>query len=87
MSSWKAVQSRKEKFKKTKLALIVLGLIILLIIISQLNHFAKFLVSPMAKSDRAYRWDRQFNINLIWNNQLLSYNPKDQKITIIKIPD
>lgn len=90
MPSWKIAQSRKNKAKQTKLAVIVLGLIILLLICSQVVRFSKVLMNPMTKSDRAYRWDGQFNINLVLKDQgisLVSYNSKDHTVTSIAVPD
>lgn len=90
---WKDVQSRKSKFKKTKLALAVLGLVVLLIILSQVIRLTHALSSPWkpdTKSERRYSWNGEFNINLIVRSQeisLVSYNPKEQKIVIIKVPN
>lgn len=88
---WKAEESRKNKVKKTKLALFVLGLIILLIIFAQLARLSKTLFSPWnLTSQRQHTWNGKFNINLIIKSEqvhLVLYNPKEQKITIIKVPD
>ena len=90
---WKTVQSKKRKNKKTKLALTVLGLIVLLILFSQARSLTQTLFSPWklsASSDRTYSWNGEFNINLILKDKdisFVSYNPKEQKIIIIKIPD
>lgn len=90
---WKTVQSKKRKNKKTKLALTVLGLIVLLILFSQVQSLTQTLFSPWklsASSDRSYFWNGEFNINLILKDKdisFVSYNPKEQKIIIIKIPD
>lgn len=88
---WKTVQSKKRKNKKTKLALAILGLIILLVIFAQLARLSKTLFSPWnLTSQRNFTWDGKFNINLVVKSSqisLVSYNPKEQKIIIIKIPD
>ena len=90
---WKTVQSKKRKNKKTKLALTVLGLIVLLILFSQVQSLTQTLFSPWklsASSDRPYSWNGEFNINLVLKDKdisFVSYNPKEQKIIIIKIPD
>lgn len=91
MPSWKTVQSRKQKLKKTKLAVAVLGLIIVLVVFAQLTRLSKTLFSPWNLiSERHLTWDGKFNINLLLKSEeisLVSYNPKENKIAIIKVPD
>lgn len=93
MPSWKVVQSKKSKFKKTKLALSVLALVVALILLSQVVRLSQTLFSPWksdTKSERQYNWNGEFNINLLVRGtsiSLVSYNPKQGKITIINIPD
>jgi len=82
-SAWKEIQSRTKIKKRTKLALGVLALIAGLLIASWAIRFTQSLFSP-------YIWNGQFNINLLVRNPrifLLSYNPKEEKITILNIPD
>lgn len=92
MPSWKSVQSRRKHKQKTKLALLVLGLIVLLLILSQVVNLSRTLLSPwkIGSTQKNYSWDGQFNINLIFRSKgiaLVSYNPTDQKITVVDIPD
>lgn len=93
MPSWKAVQSRKKIHKKTKLALIALGLILLLLAAAQIFRFTKVISSPWnmsSKSQPLTGWNGRFNINLVILSQsisLVSFNPKEQKIVTIKVPD
>ncbi len=92
MPSWKVSQSKKQKSQQIKLALIALGLILGLVLLSQIFKFAQVLTSPWTETKLAssYNWDGDFNLNLVLRSktiQLLSYNPKDEKITIIDIPD
>lgn len=90
-SSWKNTQSKTRIKKRTKLALIVLGLIILIFIIGQGINFTKSIFSPLnINSQKGYLWDNKFNLNLLIKDEhlsVLTYNPQDEKITIIKIPD
>ena len=88
---WKTVQNKKKVEKRIKLALIVLGLIILVIILGNLVRLTQTLFSPWKlDSSKAYLWDGQFNINLVLRAKTISvfsYNPTDKKVTLIKIPD
>lgn len=76
---------RIKSKKRTKLALIVLGLLFGLLIISWAIHFTQNLFGS-----KIYSWNREFNINLLVRSpaiSLLSYNPKDNKVVIINVPD
>lgn len=89
---WKDVQSKHKQKRRTKLALLVLVLVAGVLIISWSIRFTQRLFSPLAvvNQHRNYAWNGEFNINLlIRTNQiaLFSYNPKEEKITMIKIPD
>lgn len=90
---WKDIQSKKRKEKRTKLALMVLGLVVILILLSQIVHFTQTLFSPWklsTKSHRNYVWNGEFNINLLVHTKsvsLISYNPYQKKVTVINIPD
>ncbi len=92
-NGWKDIQSKTKTEKKTKLALFILGLIVLIILFSQIVSFTQKLFSPWklsAKSDKKFVWDGKFNINFLVKTKtisLLSYNPQDQKLTIVDIPD
>lgn len=91
MPSWKSVQSKKKLKQKTRLALIVLGLIILLLFLSTAFRFYKTLNSAWRTSiQRGYVWKGEFNINLLIrarNLSLLSYSPSQGKIIMVDIPD
>ncbi|MBI2040233.1 LytR C-terminal domain-containing protein [Candidatus Microgenomates bacterium] len=89
---WKAMQYRSKVKKRTKLALIALGLIVILLVLGQLVNLTRMLFSPWQAelSPRDYLWDDHFNINiLVYTNpvSVFSFNPSEQKITVIKIPD
>lgn len=92
MPGWKKVQSKRKIKQNSKLAILVLGLIALLIVFSQIFRFTKTLLSPwnISGSQKTYTWNGQFNINLLLRSKgvaLVSYNPTDQKIIIVDIPD
>ena len=90
-NGWKDVQYRSKAKKRVRLALIALGLIVSLLILGQLVNFTQTLFSPwqVNSEGKKYLWDGQFNINILLRSNppaVFSYNPKDQKITLIKIP-
>ncbi|MBI2020242.1 LytR C-terminal domain-containing protein [Candidatus Daviesbacteria bacterium] len=89
---WRQLQSRIKVKKQTKLALIVLGAIILIFLFSQLVNLTKTILSPwsMVDTTRAYRWDDQFNLNLLIKEEhlsVISFNPIEKKVVKIIIPD
>ncbi|MBI2600288.1 LCP family protein [Candidatus Daviesbacteria bacterium] len=91
-SGWKNVQSTRRVAKKTKLAIIVFSLIFGLLILAQVVKFTKALYNPWGESklQRSFTWQGDFNINLVIRAKdisLLEFNPQDQKITIIHLPD
>lgn len=91
-TGWKVIQSQNKARKKTKLGLVVLGLIIIFILISQIFRFVKVLNSSwkVANIQRNYTWDGTGNINLLIrskNLSLVSYNPTDKKIMVVNIPN
>lgn len=93
MTGWKSIQTKKKVKEKTKLGLLVLGLIILSLLFAQIFSFTKTLFSPWKQQQaqkRNYTWDSQFNINLLFRSKrvsFISYNPTEQKISIVDIPD
>ena len=87
-AKWKDVQSKVKSKKRNKLALIVLGLVVLLLTLSWLIQFTQSLFT--SSIPRNYHWDGEFNINLVLRGSgisVLSYNPKEGKVTIFNIPD
>ena len=83
---WKEAASKAKSKKSVKLALLVLGLIAGLLVISWAVRFSGILFN----SKRNYLWNSEFNINLVLRSShisLLSYNPKQAKAVIINIPD
>ncbi len=92
MASWKAAQSKSKKSKQVKLALSAIAFIIGLIFLSQIVKFTHTLLSPWTKTTavRQYSWKGDSTLNIILKDKtisLFSYNPTDQKITVINIPD
>ena len=91
-TNWKNIQSKNKIKRKTKLGVIVLGLLLLLLLLSQVVKFTKTLFSPwqISNSVKNYTWDGKFNINFLLRSKtisLVSYNPSDQKVEVIDIPD
>ncbi len=93
-NNWKVAQKNTRIKKKTKLALLVLGLVIFLLILGQTVRIVNSLSSPFSKEavkvSRSYQWDSDFNLNLVIKAKgvyLLSYNPNEKRITVIDIPD
>lgn len=88
---WKEVQNKIKIKKQSKLAFLVLLLLGLLLILSFTIQFTRHLFSPwQTNSSRSYLWSGQFNISLVIRTRttsLLSYNPEQQKVVLINIPD
>lgn len=83
--TWKDVHSKTKVKKKTKLALAVLGLLAVFLIMSQTIRFTQSLFGS-----KKYSWNGEHNINLLVRSQtisLLTYNPTDNKVVMIDIPD
>ena len=90
-SVYNEIMSQRKK-KTTRLALMVLGLVLLILLLAQVVHLTKTFVSPWKKAGEAknYSWDGQFNINLVIKANtiaVLSFNPKMKKIIILEIPE
>lgn len=88
---WKDIQSKAKQNRRTKLALFILALVAGMLIISWAIQLTGRLFSPLgALQQRNYIWNGEFNINLLLRTShisLLSYNPKEEKVTIINVPD
>lgn len=93
MPSWKTVQSKKQTAGKTKLALFVLALILMLLALAQLVKFSQILFSPWKLSvsnQKNFSWNSNFNINFLVHSKKISlilFSPKNGEINIINIPD
>lgn len=91
-NSWKDVQSKARIKKRNKIAIGILALIIGFLVISWGVRFTQSLFQPwkLTASHKKYVWNGEFNINLLIRTStasLLSYNPKQEKITIVNIPE
>lgn len=90
---WKDVQSKAKRSRRVKLALGVLGLLVGILILSSVIRFTQTLFSPWKtplNTHKNYLWNGEFNINLLLRSahiSVLVFNPKEEKITIINIPD
>lgn len=93
MPSWRIVQSKKQIAKKTKLALVILALVLGLLLLAQAVKFTQTLFSPWklsASDQRNIFWNGDFNINLLVRSEkisLVSFSPAKGEISIINIPD
>lgn len=90
-SNWKSLQSKNKTRKKVKLAVIVLGLLVGLILVSIVVRLVNSFFSPIKSFyKKNYSWDGKFNINLLIRSKdisLLSLNPTDSSVIVFKIPD
>ncbi|MBI2337587.1 LCP family protein [Candidatus Daviesbacteria bacterium] len=91
-NSWKDVQSKARIKKRSKIAIGILAFIIGLLIISWAVKFTQNLFQPWKESgiQKKYIWNGEFNINLLIRTSavtLLSYNPKQEEIILIDIPE
>lgn len=90
--AWKETQSKNQRRKRNKLALLVLLFVVLLLFLSWgINFTRTIFTAPKGSSlKRNHTWNGEFNINLVLrskNISLFSYNPKEEKIMIIPLPD
>lgn len=89
---WKDVQSKKQKTERNKLAFMIIGVIIALLLLSQVVKFTQMLFSPWKTTPSTKKttlWNGDFNFNIVIKAKevsLLSYSPQNQKITIVDIP-
>lgn len=91
-NSWKDVQSKARIKKRNQIAIGILALIIGFLVISWGIRFTQSLFQPwkLTAPHKKYVWNGEFNINLLIRTSgasLLSYNPKQEKITIVNIPE
>lgn len=88
---WKTAQKKAKLQRKVSFAILTLGLILGLILISQVVKVVHTLFSPLNEADeRSYHWDSTFNLNLVLLTKplsLLSYNPTERTVKVIEIPD
>jgi len=88
---WKTAQKKDKVKKNIKLALIVLGLILGLILTGNIISLTNTLFSPRVTSSRNYTWNKSFNLNLLVKKEssifVLVFNPTESKLSIVTIPD
>lgn len=90
---WKHIQLKLKQTRSNKLALWVLTLLAGLLIISWTIRLVRSLFSPWSSSaipQKSFIWNKDFNINLAVRStktSLLTFNPKEEKVVIINIPD
>ncbi len=94
-SRWKHHQSSSQTRKRINLAVTALLVIIALILLGKFVGFIRTMTMPISgkevlTSAKNYQWDGQSTINLVVKTDTvyaLSYNPVDQEMTILKVPD
>lgn len=91
--SWKVVQNREIIKKRTKLGLVILGIIIAIILVGNLVKLVQTFFSPWNISNtgtKNYIWNGEFNLNLIAKKKssifVISYKPRDEKLIVFEIP-
>lgn len=91
-TNWKDIQSRRQIAKKSRLALIILALVLGVLIFGRGVKFIQSLFTPWQgslTSQRKFSWNGDFNLNVLIRAKgvsLFSYNPNNQKITLVDIP-
>ena len=89
---WKYIQTKKHINQRTKLAIIVFAAVATLLLLSQAVKFTQMLFNPWRETNsvkRASFWNGNFNFNVVIlakGASLLSFNPKEHKVTIVDIP-
>ncbi len=91
-NGWKAIQSQKQIAKKTKLALMLLLIVLGILVLAQAVKFTRSLFSPWKQSStqKNYIWKADYNINVLIRAKgisLLTFSPQNERITIIDLPD
>ena len=88
---WKTAQKKARLQRKVRLAALTLFLIVAVIFVGNFAKALHTLFSPLSsQTARTYRWDPNFNLNLVLTTKplsVLSYNPIEKKIAILEIPD
>lgn len=89
---WPTSSTEKSKSKKVKLALLVLGFVVLLILIGKIISIINNFSQPVYAESNIYRshvWKKGSNINIVIKTDsisVLSFNPIDKKATVIDLP-
>lgn len=90
-SKWKVVQAKNKTKQRTALAVKTLFLIFVLLLLGFVVNIVRNLSEPVSFRgfDKSYSWEGDFKLNLIIRGDetaLLSYDPQEQSIVIIKVP-
>ncbi len=81
---WKAAQSRVRTRKFNKLAFLVIGIVVAIIVLGYLVRFIKFFWG------QGISWDGKTNIYLVAktsSTSIFTYKPREKEIIIVNIPD
>lgn len=89
--SWKTTTVDSKKKKQNKLAFIVLGIVIGVLLLGQAIKFVDNLFEPITKSAFVLTnfWDGNSNLNLVLRSKditVLSYDPFEKKVSLVNIP-
>lgn len=89
---WQVTQSRSKKKRKVRLALVVLGIIVITLITGNLVRLINRLSEPLSLNyeRRINFWDNRFNLNLVYKNEekvsFIVIMPGEKKVLILEIP-
>lgn len=94
-NKWRKYQSQDKGLRKVNLGVAALTLLISLILLGKLISAVANLGQPYSpdqgvKSDKKYSWDGTQTLNLVVKSKniyTLSFNPVEQSVVVIKIPD
>jgi len=87
--SWKAAHLRTKSEKRTKLAIIVLALVVSVLIIGNLVKFTQNLFQPISQTPKQYSWNGESRINLVIKStttSVLSFDPSQEEVMVVDIP-
>lgn len=88
--SWKTVEQKRKLHQKTKLAVLILIVLILSLLLGKIAIFIKSFQQPFSSgSVKNYTWNGKSNLNLIITGKtlaVLTYKKADQEIFLVKLP-
>lgn len=85
--------AHKKTSQKTKLALIVLALVLLVLVVGKIVNIISNFKQPISRDSEIFRlhpWDKTANLNLVIKSKdiaVLSYDPINKDVLILEIPD
>lgn len=89
-SSWKAAHQHAKLQKRTKLAILMLGLVVAIMAVGNLVRFTQNLFQPISQTvKKQYSWDGETRINLVVKSKtvsVLSFDPNKKEVAIMNLP-